>query len=293
MPTAKRVGFTGCWSGDAVGTSGKAMAQPDAKTGSGARECDDTDPPGAPGGRHRVGAGGHAGPRGGSVSGGDRRREGRHGLRRRRPHRPGRGRGGTPVRVVPGGAACNTIVGVAGLGGAARFVGKAGNGRMGALFADHLRNSGVEPVLSRSDSPTGRVLSVATPDAQRAMLTSLGASAEMVPGGGRRGRFRGGGGGACGRAFPVQSRSGPGGPFRGRAAGALGALCGCEVCRVMGAAIPADGCARVRSAAGLDRIGPGRAVCPAAFGGRGRKKPARRKPRDETEIAAEISRMAG
>lgn len=88
---------------------------------------------------------------------------------------------GNPVRVVPGGAACNTVVGVAGLGGAARFVGKAGNGRMGMLFTDHLRNSGVEPVLSRSDSPTGRVLSVVTPDAQRSMLTSLGASAEMAP----------------------------------------------------------------------------------------------------------------
>ncbi len=87
---------------------------------------------------------------------------------------------GTP-RVVPGGSACNTMLGVGKLGGAARFVGKCGNGDMGALFENDLRRHNVEPALMRSDSPTGRVLSIITPDAQRSMFTYLGASAEIRP----------------------------------------------------------------------------------------------------------------
>jgi sugar/nucleoside kinase (ribokinase family) len=39
----------------------------------------------------------------------------------------------------------------------------------------------VESVLFPSDSPTGRVLSMVTPDAQRSMFTFLGASAEARP----------------------------------------------------------------------------------------------------------------
>jgi sugar/nucleoside kinase (ribokinase family) len=80
--------------------------------------------------------------------------------------------------IVPGGSACNTMVGISELGGQARFVGKCGNGRMGQLFRTDLKKHGVEPRLFASDSPTGRVLSIITPDAQRSMLTYLGASAE-------------------------------------------------------------------------------------------------------------------
>jgi sugar/nucleoside kinase (ribokinase family) len=87
---------------------------------------------------------------------------------------------GTPS-VVPGGSACNTVVGIGKLGGRARFVGKCGNGGMGRLIENDLRRQHVEPALFRSDSPTGRVLSIITPDAQRSMLTYLGASAETRP----------------------------------------------------------------------------------------------------------------
>ncbi len=83
----------------------------------------------------------------------------------------------TPA-VVPGGSACNTMVGIGRLGGHARFVGKCGNGPMGQLFRTDLKKQNVEPMLFESDSPTGRVLSLITPDAQRSMLTFLGASAE-------------------------------------------------------------------------------------------------------------------
>ena len=86
------------------------------------------------------------------------------------------------LAMVPGGSACNTTVGIAKLGGQSRFVGKCGNGRMGDFFENDLKSQNVQPALFRSDSPTGRVLSIITPDAQRSMLTYLGASSETQPG---------------------------------------------------------------------------------------------------------------
>ncbi len=83
--------------------------------------------------------------------------------------------------TVPGGSACDTIVGVGSLGGNARFVGKLGEDPLGRLFKTGLLSSHVEPLLSISPQPTGRVLSIITPDAQRSMLTYLGASAELRP----------------------------------------------------------------------------------------------------------------
>ncbi len=83
--------------------------------------------------------------------------------------------------VVSGGSACNTAIGVGMLGGKSRFVGKRGEDQMGDAFAADLEANHVEPQLFFSASPTGRVLSVITPDAQRTMFTYLGAAAEMVP----------------------------------------------------------------------------------------------------------------
>jgi len=84
--------------------------------------------------------------------------------------------------IVSGGSACNTIMGVGKLGGNARFVGKKGQDQMGDLFTEELKQHQVEPLLLTSSSPTGRVLSVITRDAQRTMFTFLGASAEAQPG---------------------------------------------------------------------------------------------------------------
>ncbi len=83
--------------------------------------------------------------------------------------------------VVPGGAACNTIVGIANLGGDARFIGKRGSDDYGKNFEQALVTSKVEPLVSTSSSPTGKVLSIITPDAQRSMFTFLGASTELDP----------------------------------------------------------------------------------------------------------------
>jgi sugar/nucleoside kinase (ribokinase family) len=83
--------------------------------------------------------------------------------------------------IVPGGSACNTILGIGRLGQPARFIGKRGKDRLGDLFEDALRRHNVEPRLSHSTTATGRVLSIITPDAQRSMFTFLGASSETKP----------------------------------------------------------------------------------------------------------------
>jgi sugar/nucleoside kinase (ribokinase family) len=87
----------------------------------------------------------------------------------------------TSPTIVTGGSACNTVVGIGKLGGHARFVGKCGKGPMGRLLENDLKKNAVDPYLFKSSSPTGRVLSLITPDAQRSMFTYLGASAETAP----------------------------------------------------------------------------------------------------------------
>jgi sugar/nucleoside kinase (ribokinase family) len=83
--------------------------------------------------------------------------------------------------IVCGGSACNTAVGVAKLGGRSRFVGKCGTDEFGKRFLQGLSDHGVEPGIFESRAPTGRVLSIITPDAERTMFTHLGASAEITP----------------------------------------------------------------------------------------------------------------
>jgi sugar/nucleoside kinase (ribokinase family) len=83
--------------------------------------------------------------------------------------------------IVPGGSACNTILGVGKLGAKARFIGKRGEDELGLMFETGLKKHNVEPILFKSGLPTGHVLSIITPDAQRSMFTYLGASSETHP----------------------------------------------------------------------------------------------------------------
>lgn len=82
---------------------------------------------------------------------------------------------------VPGGSACNTIIGIGKLGNKARFIGKRGDDPMGETLEQSLIEHHVEPFLDKSSTPTGRVLSIITPDAQRSMFTYLGAASETTP----------------------------------------------------------------------------------------------------------------
>jgi sugar/nucleoside kinase (ribokinase family) len=84
---------------------------------------------------------------------------------------------------VPGGSACNTVVGYAKLGGEAAFISKVGDDELGQVFLKHLKDSGVESLLMKtSEAGTGQVLVAITPDAERSMFTYLGASDSLEAG---------------------------------------------------------------------------------------------------------------
>ncbi|MFC1586335.1 adenosine kinase, partial [Fibrobacterota bacterium] len=91
--------------------------------------------------------------------------------------------------LVPGGSACNTLVGIGTLGGKSRMIGKCGKDKLAEVFRNGIIKAGVEDILGVSDTPTGRVLSIVTPDAQRTMFTFLGAAAELSPQDIRSGHF--------------------------------------------------------------------------------------------------------
>lgn len=84
---------------------------------------------------------------------------------------------------ISGGSAANTIVGVAALGGSARYLGKVRDDQLGAVFAHDIRATGVHyDVAAATTGPsTGCCLIVVTPDAQRTMNTYLGASVHLDP----------------------------------------------------------------------------------------------------------------
>jgi sugar/nucleoside kinase (ribokinase family) len=82
---------------------------------------------------------------------------------------------------APGGSACNTAVGIARLGGDVTFLGKRGKDDSGDYIQNKLTDWGVNCNLHQSDTATGRVLSIITPDAQRTLMTYLGAAAELNP----------------------------------------------------------------------------------------------------------------
>lgn len=80
-----------------------------------------------------------------------------------------------------GGSAANTIVALADFGGAAAFLGKVGNDEVGRFFLDDMRGLGIEiDVDPEPDTPTGTCAILITDDAQRTMLTNLGASTSLT-----------------------------------------------------------------------------------------------------------------
>ncbi len=82
-----------------------------------------------------------------------------------------------------GGSAANTIVGIAQLGGRAAYVGKVKDDQLGQVFRHDIKNAGVAFDTSAAvDGPsTARCFVLVTPDAQRTMLTFLGACVELGP----------------------------------------------------------------------------------------------------------------
>jgi ribokinase len=85
------------------------------------------------------------------------------------------------TRVGAGGQAANVAAWAAALEGRARFVGKRARDPVGRLLADELRARGVEVVGPEVEAGTGTVVSVATPDGARTMLSDRGVSTDLRP----------------------------------------------------------------------------------------------------------------
>jgi sugar/nucleoside kinase (ribokinase family) len=88
-----------------------------------------------------------------------------------------------PAVEISGGSAANTIVGAAGFGARAAFVGKIKDDQLGAAFAHDIRAAGVDfDTPPAADGPsTGRCYVLVTPDGERTMNTYLGAAQDLHP----------------------------------------------------------------------------------------------------------------
>jgi ribokinase len=85
------------------------------------------------------------------------------------------------TRVGAGGQAANVAAWVVVLGGRARFLGKRAGDPAGRLVAEELAERGVELVGPVVEAGTGTVVSIATPDGARTMLSDRGVSVELSP----------------------------------------------------------------------------------------------------------------
>ena len=86
---------------------------------------------------------------------------------------------GLPHSLSLGGSADNTIRAMARLGSNVGFIGKVGHDNTGDRFEQALHNLGIEGKIFRGDNPSGKCISLVSPDGERTMLTYLGAAAEM------------------------------------------------------------------------------------------------------------------
>ena len=85
------------------------------------------------------------------------------------------------TRVGAGGQAANVAAWVAALGDPARFVGKRARDPAGRLVAEELRGYGVDVAGPEVEGTTGTVVSIATPDGRRTMLTDRGVAPDLEP----------------------------------------------------------------------------------------------------------------
>jgi sugar/nucleoside kinase (ribokinase family) len=88
-----------------------------------------------------------------------------------------------PAIETSGGSAANTIVGVAGLGTRAAFIGKVKDDELGRAFAHDIRAAGVSFTTppAADGASTARCYVLVTPDGERTMNTYLGAAQDLHP----------------------------------------------------------------------------------------------------------------
>jgi len=86
-------------------------------------------------------------------------------------------------RIVSGGSAANTAVGVASFGVSAAYIGKVKGDPLGDAWASDIRSMGVSFATPQAPHgpATGRCFVYVTPDGERTMNTYLGASTNLAP----------------------------------------------------------------------------------------------------------------
>ncbi|HEY8337712.1 MAG TPA: adenosine kinase [Tardiphaga sp.] len=88
-----------------------------------------------------------------------------------------------PATEMSGGSAANTIVGIAGLGARAAYVGKVKDDQIGKLYSHDIRAAGVafSTPAATGGPATGCSYILVTPDGERTMNTYLGAAQDLTP----------------------------------------------------------------------------------------------------------------
>ena len=82
-------------------------------------------------------------------------------------------------QMASGGSAANTMSGLGQLGIEAGFLSKIGNDEVGRFFEKQMTETHVQPLMLKSETPSGRVQALVTADGERTFATCLGAAAEM------------------------------------------------------------------------------------------------------------------
>jgi len=86
---------------------------------------------------------------------------------------------GFSVHDSPGGSAANTVRGIAGLGMPCGYIGKVGHDPCGDLYQSDLEKNRIQSILLRGELPTGRCISLISPDCERTMATYLGSAVDL------------------------------------------------------------------------------------------------------------------
>src|SRR5437879_5526095 len=88
-----------------------------------------------------------------------------------------------PATEMSGGAAANTIVGIASFGARAAFIGKVKDDQIGKLYSHDVRAAGVtfDTAPAKTGPATGCSYILVTPDGERTMNTYLGAAQDLTP----------------------------------------------------------------------------------------------------------------
>lgn len=86
---------------------------------------------------------------------------------------------GKPHHRCSGGSAANTVIAFTQFGGTSAYQTVLGNDEFGHFYASEFRSLGINLLAPHIDEPTGTCIVLITPDSERTMNTSLGATAHF------------------------------------------------------------------------------------------------------------------